>query len=137
MAPWRRHPTQHVRDVASYLGRASEFLQRLAAAYEARRQGRLSADELTHRIRAEREQLDILVISVAAVGATRDPADPLHLERHEKSYLVRLIEDTLFAREMKAYPTTDQQITGDYPPTAELFAVLAFRNLYRDALSAH
>lgn len=135
MTPWHQHADSRIRDVAAYLTTAAGSLKAMGAMFDGLSSGRDDPESAYGRFRGERERLEIMLLSTGLLAANRDHVNVIALTTDEKQRIIRLIDESLFPEEMKAYARADA--SGGTAPVLEpdLFVVLAFRNLYRDDLS--
>jgi hypothetical protein len=132
--PWMRSSNPRIKEGAEHLLSAGNSLIKMAEAYRRILREKGDPDENSAVFRAERDNLDKMMMRTGALASNVDPTKNLLLTRAEKTRIVQLIETQLFRREMEEFDQSDLEVQKSYITIPELFAVLAFRNVYKREL---
>jgi len=131
IARWRHSRNETIKEAADHLFTAGQDLIDISQAQDNLLKRIGDSDEQSAIFRARQYDLDTMMFAGGALAAHSDPKKRLPLSPTEKEHVINLIEKQLFKEEMKEYDESTQYIKQTYITVPDLFAVLAFRNVYK------
>jgi Spy/CpxP family protein refolding chaperone len=135
METWQVAREPRISEVADQLHAAGRDLVEMAASLRELAQGG-DPDEHSAAFKARKEDLTGRWFSAATLVAHRDSTMRLVLTPEQKRAIVALIETELFEREMAEFDQTPDNLKESFITQPDLYAVIAFRNVYKRELKA-
>lgn len=136
MEPWQVAQEPRISEVADHLHAAGRDLVEMAASFREIVRGG-DPDENSAAFKVHKEDLTGRWFSAAALVAHRDSTKRLVLTAEQKRAIVALIETELFGKEMAEFDQTPDDLKESYVTQPDLYAVIAFRNIYKRELKSH